>query len=62
MDVIVHNLLQRARDELYSKAQNEEMVDQFYTEYGKRMNQLANDIDAFLNYTVTDFDEISYYK
>ena len=62
MDVIVHNLLQRARDELYSKAQNEEMVDQFYTEYGKRMNQLANDIDTFLNYVVTDFDEISYYK
>ena len=62
MDVIVHNLLQRARDELYSKAQNEEMVDQFYTEYGKRMNQLANDIDVFLNYAVMDFDEISYYK
>jgi len=55
-------LLQQARDILYSKAQNDEMVDQYYTEYGKRMNQLANDIDAFLNYTVTDFDEISYYK
>ena len=48
MNTSLVDLLKQARDKLYSKAQNDEMVDQYYTKLGQRCNRVANEIDFIL--------------
>ena len=48
MSTSLVDLLKQTRDELYSYAQNEEMIDQYYTKLGQRCNLTANQIDFIL--------------
>lgn len=48
MDTSLVDSLKKVRDELYSWAQNEEMIDQYYTELGRKCNYVADIIDRLL--------------